>query len=51
MNKTKEKKAIKNYDVVKEMRKIRDTISEEIVGMNAEQIIAYFKRSRVQKAK
>jgi len=49
--KTKQKKAIKNYDAVKEMRKIRDKISEEIAGMNAEQIIAYFKRSRLQRAK
>jgi hypothetical protein len=51
MSKTKEKKAIKNYDAVKEMRKIRDKISSEISGMNAEQIIAYFKQGRLHRAK
>lgn len=49
--KTKEKKAIKNYDAVKEMRKIRDKISSEIAHMNPEQIITYFKQSRLHKAK
>lgn len=51
MSKTKEKKVAKKYDAVKEMRKIRDKISSEIVDMNAEQIIAYFKQSRLHKAK
>ncbi len=49
--KTKETKAIKKYDAVKEMRKIRDKISSEIAGMNAEQIIAYFKQKRLQRTK
>jgi hypothetical protein len=42
--KMKQKKSAKKYDAVKEMRKIRDKISTEISDMNAEQIIAYFKR-------
>ncbi len=49
--KTKEKRSIKNYDAVKEMRKIRDKISLEIADMNAEEIIAYFKRPRLQRVK
>ena len=49
--KTKEKKVAKKYDAVKEMRKIRDQISLEIAGMNAEQIMAYFKQPRLHKAK
>ena len=49
--KTKEKKSAKKYDAVKEMRKIRDKISLEIAGMNAEQMIAYFKQPRLQKSK
>ena len=51
MSKTKEKKAIKNFDAVKEMRKIRDKISSEIADMNPEQMIAYFKQSRLKRAK
>ena len=49
--KTKEKKVIKNFDAVKEMRKIRDKISLEIADMTHEQIIAYFKQSRLSRAK
>ena len=49
--KTKEKKVDKKYDAVKEMRKIRDQISLEIAGMNAEQMMAYFKQPRLHKAK
>ena len=49
--KTKEKKTIKNFDAVKEMRKIRDMISSEIADMNPEQMIAYFKQSRLNRAK
>ena len=49
--KTKEKKVIKKYDAVKEMRKIRDKISSEIAGMNAEQIMAYFKQRRMRLSK
>ena len=33
------------------MRKIRDKISSEIAGMNAEQMMAYFKQGRLQRAK
>jgi hypothetical protein len=51
MSKTKEKKVIKNYDAVKEMRKIRDKISSEIANMNSEQMIAYFKQSRLSRTK
>ena len=51
MSKTKEKKSVKKYDAVKEMRKIRDRISLEISGMNTEQIIAYFKHPVLQKSK
>ncbi len=51
MNKTKEKISVKKYDAVKEMRKIRDKISSEIAGMNAEQIMAYFNQPRLQKSK
>jgi len=49
--KTKDKKVVKKYDSVKEMRKIRDKISKEITGMNAEQIMAYFKQPRLHKSK
>ena len=49
--KTREKKIAKKYDAVKEMRKIRDKISSEIAGMSAEQMIAYFKKHKLQKAK
>ena len=49
--KTKETKIVKKYDAVKEMRKIRDKISSEIAGMNAEQILVYFKQPRLHKAK
>ena len=43
MSKTKEKKAIKNYDAVKEMRKIRDQISAETQNMNFDELKAYIK--------
>lgn len=49
--KTKEKKSIKVYDAVKEMRKIRDQISLEIARMNAEQILAYFKQPQIKGSK
>lgn len=51
MSKIKEKKTIKNFDAVKEMRKIRDKISSEIAAMNHKQIIAYFKQRRLGKTK
>jgi len=45
--KTKEKKLVKKYDAVEQMRKIRDEISSEIAGMNTEQILEYFKQPRL----
>ena len=47
--KPKEKKVAKKYDSVKEMRKIRDQISSEIVGMDTKQILAYFKQERLSR--
>ena len=49
--KIKVKKLAKKFDAVKEMRRIRDKISAEIAGMNAEQMIAYFKQPRLHKSK
>ena len=49
--KTKEKKQIKKFDAVKEMRKIRDKISSDIADMNFEQLKAYFKQPRLLKSK
>ena len=49
--KTKVKKSVKDFDAVKSMREIRDKISEEIADMNFEQLKAYFKKHRLQKAK
>ena len=49
--KTKEKKSVKKYDAVKEMRRIRDKISSEIADMSMEQILEYFKHPRLQKSK
>jgi hypothetical protein len=49
--KTKEMKTIKSFDSVKSMREIRDKISLEIADMNFEQLKAYFKQHRMQKAK
>ena len=44
MSKVKEKKSVKKFDAVKEMRKIRDKISSDIADMNYEQMKAYFKQ-------
>ena len=49
--KAKEKKTIKKFDAVKEMRKIRDKISSDIADMNYEQMKEYFKQPRLHKAK
>jgi hypothetical protein len=43
--KGKEQKVIKGYHAVKEMRRIRDKISEEIADMNYKQLKAYFKQT------
>ena len=51
MSKVKEKKPVKKFDAVKEMRKIRDEISLEIADMNYEQMKAYFKQPRLLKSK
>ncbi len=45
--KTKEKKVVKKYDAVDEMRKIRNKISSEITSMSTEQILEYFKQPRL----
>jgi hypothetical protein len=49
--KTKPKKPKKTFDAVKSMREIRDKISLEIADMNFEELKAYFKKQRLQKAK
>lgn len=49
--KTKEKKTAKPFDAVESMREIRDKISLEIADMNFDQLKAYFKKHRLQKAK
>ena len=49
--KTKSKKTAKTFDAVKSMREIRDKISLEIADLTFEQLKAYFKRHRLQKAK
>ena len=51
MSKAKEKKIVKKFDAVKEMRKIRDEISLDIADMNYEQMKAYFKQPRLHKSK
>ena len=51
MSKVNEKKPVKKFDAVKEMRKIRDQISLEIADMNYEQMKAYFKQPRLLKSK
>ena len=47
----KTKTAAKTFDAVKSMRKIKDKISLEIQDMNFEQLKAYFKQKRLQRAK
>ena len=49
--KTKTKKAAKTFDAVQSMREIRDKISLEIADMNFEELKAYFKQKRLQRAK
>ena len=49
--KVKEKKSVKKFDAVKEMRKIRDKISSDIADMNYEQMKVYFKQPRLLKSK
>lgn len=39
------------FDAVKSMREIKDKISLEIQDMNFEQLKAYFKEKRLQRAK
>ena len=51
MSKVKEKKPVKKFDAVKEMRKIRDEISLEIADMNYEQMKAYFKTTSIAEIK
>ena len=45
------KKQTKTFDTVKNMREIRDKISSEIADMTFEQLKAYFKRHKLQRAK
>ncbi len=49
--KTKTKAEAKKFDAVKSMREIKDQISLEIQDMNFEQLKAYFKQKRLQRAK
>jgi hypothetical protein len=49
--KTKTKTVAKTFDAVKSIRKIKDQISLEIQDMNFEQLKAYFKQKRLQRAK
>ena len=51
MSKTKTKTVAKTFDAVKSMREIKDKISLEIQDMNFEQLKAYFKQKRLQRAK
>jgi len=51
MNKAKTKKTEKTFDAVKSMREIKDKISLEIADMNFDQLKAYFKQKRLQRAK
>ena len=48
---SKAKKAEKTFDAVKSMREIKDKISLEIADMNFDQLKAYFKQKRLQRAK
>lgn len=49
--KAKTKKVEKTFDAVNSMRAIKDQISLEIADMNFEQLKAYFKQKRLQRAK
>ena len=49
--KTKSKKTPKTFDAVQSMREIRDKISLEIADMSFEQLKAYFKKHKLQRAK
>lgn len=51
MSKAKTKKVEKTFDAVKSMREIKDKISLEIADMNFDQLKAYFKQKRLQRAK
>jgi hypothetical protein len=51
MSKSKTTKAEKTFDAVKSMRVIKDQISLEIADMSFEQLKAYFKQKRLQRAK
>jgi hypothetical protein len=45
--KTKDKK-IKDFDTVKTFREIKDKISNDIQGMNFEQLTAYLNRTKLK---
>ena len=49
--KTQTQKTEKKFDAVRNMREIRDKISQEIADMSFEQLKAYFKLHRIHKAK
>lgn len=49
--KAKTKTVVKTFDAVKSMREIKDKISLEIADMNFDQLKAYFKQKRLQRAK
>ena len=49
--KAKTKKVKKTFDAVKSIREIKDKISLEIADMNFDQLKAYFKQKRLQRAK
>lgn len=47
--KTKKNKTEKDFDTVKTFREIKDKISQEIKGMNFEQLKAYFEKTKLKK--
>lgn len=46
--KTKNNKTGKDFDTVKTFREIKDKISQEIKGMNFEQLKAYFEKTKLK---
>jgi hypothetical protein len=46
--KTKKNKTEKDFDTVKTFREIKDKISQEIKGMNFEQLKEYFEKTKLK---
>lgn len=41
-------KPIKNYQVLKELRQLRDRMSAELEGLSPEEVVAYFRNQAAQ---